>query len=163
MITHAPVTCGSSTISPLRLRSTTRLAKPLGPRCNAQLTGIALRLSRDALAVAPSVMGIVRRLPLAGRVAGASLVSLVTVDDGERLAGSQRPIVRTLPSIGLHRQPSPVRHSPQLPPDLGVPARPCEQPGERLADEWVPVYVMWRDHLSAAKRQHRVIATPPQL
>jgi hypothetical protein len=53
---RAPVTCGSSTISPSRLRSTTRLAKPLGPRCSAQLTGIALRLSRDALAVAPSVM-----------------------------------------------------------------------------------------------------------
>jgi hypothetical protein len=56
MITHAPVTCGSSTISPLSLRSTTRLAKPLGPRCSAQLTGIALRFSRDAPAVAPSAM-----------------------------------------------------------------------------------------------------------
>ncbi len=52
-------------------------------RCNAQLTGIALRFSRDALAVAPSVMGIVRRLPPTGRVTGASLVSLVTVDNGE--------------------------------------------------------------------------------
>ncbi len=34
MITHAPVTCGASTISPLCFPST-RLAKPLGPRCSA--------------------------------------------------------------------------------------------------------------------------------
>lgn len=39
----------------------------------------------------------------------------------------------------LYRQTSLVRHPPQLPAHRGVPARPCEQHGERLADEWVPV------------------------
>ncbi|MBW0008606.1 MAG: DUF222 domain-containing protein [Pseudonocardiales bacterium] len=55
MSTHSPVTCGSNTIS-LPCLSTTRFAKPLGPRCTAQVMGIALRFSRDASAVAPSAM-----------------------------------------------------------------------------------------------------------
>jgi hypothetical protein len=44
----------SRMMSPLGLRSTTRLVKPRGPLCIPQVTRIALRLSRDAFAVAPS-------------------------------------------------------------------------------------------------------------
>jgi hypothetical protein len=77
-----------------------QVGEPLGPRCSAQLTGIALRLSRDAVAVAPSVMGIVRGLPLAGCVIGASLLSsvtLTTVNDRPRRVFRNRNITPVSP------------------------------------------------------------------
>jgi len=73
---------GMSRSGPVMVMWATRVLRwlPLGPRCSAQLTGITLRLSRDALAVAPSVMGIVRYL--LGRLVlerGQSVNALVTV------------------------------------------------------------------------------------
>ncbi len=51
MITHPPVTCGSRMISSPCF-SATRFAKFRGPLCSTQVTGTALRFSREARAVA---------------------------------------------------------------------------------------------------------------
>jgi hypothetical protein len=87
VITQEPVTCGSNTIVPSRLLTTT-LAKPAGPRCSAQVAWITLRLL------------------LAGFVAGASVAPLVTVDESDRLAWRGCCGMATVPEMGYTGSPA---------------------------------------------------------